>query len=74
MRPPFITCFIFFPNSSITSSLVTGLILVDLFALGAASGKFNFFNSNLVIGCLGNLTARLFELFVTYFDIEFFFF
>ena len=35
---PFWLILIFFPNSSITSSLVTGLILEEILALGAASG------------------------------------
>ena len=37
------------PNSSSTSLLATGLILVDIFALGAASGKLIFFKRSLVI-------------------------
>ena len=36
--PPFKTNLIFFPNSSFTSSGLTALIFVEIFALGAASG------------------------------------
>ncbi len=36
--PPSSINFIFFPNSSLTSSFDTGLILVEIFALGAAIG------------------------------------
>ena len=55
--PPSKTYFNFFPNSSITSCFVTGLIPWDIFALGAAKGKLNFFIRVLVNGCFGNLTA-----------------
>ena len=45
-----------------------------MLALGAAKGNLIFFNNFLVIGCFGNLTARLFFLFVTILEIfEFFF-
>jgi hypothetical protein len=36
--PPFKTNLIFSPNSSFTSSGLTALIFVEIFALGAASG------------------------------------
>ena len=36
--PPFNTYLIFDPNSSLTSEACTELNLVDIFALGAASG------------------------------------
>ena len=36
--PSFNINLIFFPNSSLTSSAETGLIFVEMFALGAASG------------------------------------
>ena len=60
--PPSKTKLIFFPNSSITSRALIGLILVDIFALGIARGKFNFFNKFFIILCLGNLTAIIFKL------------
>ena len=41
---PFRIIFKEFPNSLATSSAVTGLTLVDLFALGIARGNFKIFN------------------------------
>ena len=58
--PPSNTKLIFFPNSSVTSFFETGLIFVEIFALGAARGYFNLFKRFLVKGCLGNLTAKVF--------------
>ena len=52
---------IFFPNSSITSIALVGLTLVDMFALGIANGKFNFFKRFLITTFFGNLTAILFK-------------
>ena len=72
--PPLRIYFILLPNSSSTSLFVTGLMLEDIFALGAANGKLIFLKSNLAIGCLGNLTATVFLLFVTFFDISLSFF
>ena len=42
--PPSRINLILFPNSSLTSSNFTGLNLVEMFALGAAYGKFNLDN------------------------------
>ena len=67
--PPSRTNLIFLPNSSITSSLVTGLILVEILALGAARGYFKILRSFLVTECFGNLTAKVFLLFVTFLEI-----
>mgnify|MGYP007000306708 CR=1 len=65
---------ILLPKSSLTLSEQTALTLDDMLALGAAKGKFNLFNKFLVTGCFGNLTAKVFRLLVTIFDIfEFFF-
>ena len=53
---------------------VTALTLEEIFALGAAIGNLSSFNKFLVMGCFGNLTARVFFLFVAIFEIfEFFF-
>jgi len=43
--PPSRINLILSPNSSFTSSFVTGLIFEDMFALGAARGYFNIFKS-----------------------------
>ena len=67
--PPSNINLIFFPNSSTTSSFFTGLILVAIFALGAASGYLSLLNSFLVNGCFGNLTAKVFLWLVTFFEI-----
>ena len=74
--PPSNINLIFFPNSSITSLVFTGLILLETFALGIARGNFNFFNKFLIILFLGNLTAIVFNLQFAKFDIfdSFFFF
>ena len=61
--------FILFLNSSATSLALTGLTLDDLFALGIANGKFNFFNIVLVFLLLGNLTATVFSFAVDKLDI-----
>ena len=58
--PPFKIYLIFFPKSSFTSDGDTELSLEDILALGAAKGYSNFFSKYLIIGCLGNLTAREF--------------
>ena len=72
--PPSSINLILFPKSSLTSDEQTELTFVDKFALGAAKGKFKFFNKFLVIGCLGNLTASEFLLLVAILEIfEFFF-
>ena len=72
--PPSNTYLIFFPKSSLTSDEQTALNLFERLALGAAKGNFNLFNKFLVIGCFGNLTANVFFLLVTNFEIlEFFF-
>ena len=67
--PPSRINLIFFPNSSLTSLFDTGLIFVEIFALGAASGYLISLRSFLVKGCFGNLTASVFLLLVTFFDI-----
>ena len=55
-------------------STADALTLFERLALGAAKGKFNLFNKFLVIGCFGNLTAKVFFLLVTNLEIfEFFF-
>jgi len=46
--PPSRINLIFFPNSSSTSFLETGLIFVEILALGAASGYFKFLSNFLV--------------------------
>ena len=66
--------FIFFPKSSLTSDEQTALTFFEIFALGAAKGKFISFNNFLAIKCFGNLTARVFLLFVTNLEILDFFF
>ena len=40
-----------------------------MLALGAARGKLSFFNKFLAIGCFGNLTANVFFLSVTIFEM-----
>jgi hypothetical protein len=50
----------FFQNHLFTSAELTALTFEDKLALGAAKGKFNFFNKFLVTGCFGNLTAKVF--------------
>ena len=67
--PPSNINFIFCPNSSITSCFETGLMLFEIFALGAARGYLIFFNSFLVKWCLGNLTAIELKLLVIDFEI-----
>ena len=57
--PSSIIIFILFLNSSATSKAFTGLIPVDLFALGIANGKFNLLNIILIFLLLGNLTATV---------------
>ena len=47
--PPSIIIFIFFPKSSNTSIALTGLSLVEIFALGMASGKLEYFSTDLTI-------------------------
>ena len=64
-----ITYLILEPNSSTTSSFVTGLMLVDTFALGAASGTFSILSNFLAILCLGILTATVFFPAVAIFEI-----
>ena len=72
--PPSRIYLIFFPKSSLTSAELTALTFDDKLALGAAKGKFSLFNKFLVIGCLGNLTAKVFFLLVAILEIfEFFF-
>ena len=44
-------------------------MLEDIFALGAANGKSILFKRLLMTGCFGNLTAKLFFLFVTLLSI-----
>ena len=66
--------FNFFPKSSLTSAELTALTLDDKLALGAAKGKSNFFNKFLVMGCFGNLTAKVFFFVSCYFrDFRIFF-
>ena len=72
--PPSRINLILSPNSSFTSSFVTGLIFEDMFALGAARGYFNIFKSLIAIGCEGNLIAKVFFLFVTNFETLLLFF
>ena len=67
--PPSSINLILFPNSSLTSSLETGLIFVEIFALGAARGYFKSLRSFWVNLFFGNLTATVFLLFVTIFEI-----
>ena len=47
--PPSRINLIFSPNSSYTSSFVTGLIPSEIFALGAAKGYFKDFNNILAV-------------------------
>ena len=72
--PPSRINLIFFPNSSYTSSFVTGLIPSEIFALGAAKGYFKDFNNILAVRWLGNLTPNVFLLFVKFFEILLWFF
>ena len=67
--PPSRIYLILFPKSSFTSEEVTALTLEEIFALGAAIGNFKIFNNILATGCFGNLTARVFFLFVAIFEI-----
>ena len=67
--PPSRINLIFSPNSSYTSSFVTGLIPSEIFALGAAKGYFKDFNNFLAVRWLGNLTPNVFLLLVTFFEI-----
>ena len=63
------------PNSLATSLAETGLIWVDLFALGIAKGKFKTLSILLIVLFSGNLTATVFKLAVaTAANKEFFFF
>ena len=73
--PPLRINLILFPNSSFTSAVVTGLNFEEIFALGAANGKFNLDNKFWVILFFGNRTAIVFLFALTYFDnLEFFFY
>ena len=58
--PPSKINLIFLPKSSLTSDEQTALTFFERFALGAARGNFKIFNKFLVIGCFGNLTAKVF--------------
>ena len=49
LLPPLTIYLIFFLNSSLTSETLTGLNLDEIFALGAARGKFICFKIFLVI-------------------------
>ena len=71
--PPSRINLIFFPNSSFTSFFDTGLILVEMFALGAASGYLRFLSNFFVTEFFGNLIAKVFLLLVTFFEILLFF-
>ena len=55
--PPSSINLILLPNSSITSFAHVGLSLDEIFALGAARGKFNILSNFLAVLCLGILTA-----------------
>ena len=55
-------------NSSTTSNGSVGLTPVEIFALGIAKGKLNFFNKDLMTLFLGNLTAIVFNLALANFD------
>ena len=67
--PPSRIYFIFFPKSSLTSAELTALTFDDRLALGAAKGKLSFFSKFLVMGCFGNLTAKVFFLLVAILEI-----
>ena len=69
--PPSRMNLILLPNSSSTSFFETALTFVEIFALGAARGKSSSLSNFLVNECFGNLTASVFFLFVTFFDILF---
>ena len=71
---PFNMNLILFPKSSLICVGSTALTFEDRFALGAAKGYSKLLKRNLVIEWFGNLTANVFFLFVTYFDICDFFF
>ena len=62
----------FHPSLNVSIEVID--VFVAILALGAAKGKLSFFNKLLVIGCFGNLTAKVFFLLVTILEIfEFFF-
>ena len=67
--PPLSINFIFFLNSSTTSSAEVGLNLEDTFALGAARGTFKILSKFLATLCFGNLTATVFCPAVAFFEM-----
>ena len=59
-EPPLSINLILFPNSSTTSLAQVGLSFEEMFALGAARGKFNILSKFLATLCFGILTAIVF--------------